>query len=143
MPQAPIYTSWLIQCRDATAAGQFSQRLTELVDLDRTFEDVVRTATGGVEKREVVRHRLGDYFSAIRRLPVESDATSWRLVFARRPDAGRFWKDLMVNIVQQVENEVETAGVTLAYKGDEAPTELATGAVVSGHVRRPVSGKMN
>ncbi len=101
------------------------RRLTEQVDPHRVIEDVVRTSPGGVDQRQVVRHRLGDYFAAIRLLPVDGDAAAWRLVFARRPDAGRFWKDLMVNIVQQVEKEEETTAVGLAYKGDEPPAEAA------------------
>jgi hypothetical protein len=81
MPQAPLYTSWLIRCRDANAAAQLGRWLTEQVDLDRVIEDVVRTAPGGIENRQVVPHRLGDYFAAIRLLPVAGDATAWRLVF--------------------------------------------------------------
>ena len=94
MPKAPLYTSWLIHCRDAKAAALFARRLAEQVDPHRVIADVVRTSPGGVDQRQVVPHRLGDYFAAIRLLPVDGDAAAWRLVFARRPDAGRFWKDL-------------------------------------------------
>src|SRR5579872_6323317 len=100
MPQAPLHTAWLIRCRDAAAAAQLGGRLAELIDLDRVVEDVVRTVPGGEEKREVVRHRLGDYFTAIRLLPATDDAAALQLEFTRRSDAGRFWKDLMVFILE-------------------------------------------
>ncbi len=70
-----------------------------------------------MDNRQIVRHRLGDYFAAIRLLPVAGDAASLRLVFERRPDAGRFWKDLMVNILQQAEKAAETTAIALDYKG--------------------------
>jgi hypothetical protein len=123
MPDAPLFTSWLIRCRDANAAAQLGRRLTDQIHLDRIIEDVVRTAPGGVENRQVVAHRLGDYFAAIRVLPVAGDATASRLVFERRPDAGRFWKDLMVSVVQQAEKAAETTALALDYKGDHPPTE--------------------
>jgi hypothetical protein len=134
MPQAPLYTSWLIRCRDANAAAQLGHRLTEQVALDRVSEDVARTAPGGVENRQVVPHRLGDYFAAIRLLPVAGDTASWRLVFERRPDAGRFWKDLMVNIVRQAEKAAETTAIALDYKGDNPPAELAREKATSVHL---------
>lgn len=112
MPQTPLDTSWLIHCRDAKGAEALGRRLTEQVDLDRIMEDIVRTAPGGVDNRRVVRHRLGDYFTAIRVLPVASEATALRLEFERRPDAGRFWKDLMVNILQEMEKDAEMTAIT-------------------------------
>lgn len=125
MPQAPLYTSWRIRCRDAKGAAALGRRLTEQVDVDRIIEDVVRTAPGGVKNCQVVRHRLGDYFQAIRVLPVAGDATALHLLFERRSDAGRFWKDLMVNIVQQVEKEAETTTIALDYKGNEPKSDPA------------------
>ncbi len=127
MPQAPLYTTWLIHCRDAAAAAQLGCRLTERVNLDRVVEDVVRTVPGGVEHCQVVPHRLGDYFAAIQLLPVVGDAAAWQLMFARRLDAGRYWKDLMVNVVQEVERTAEATAVRLAYKGYELPTDGGDG----------------
>ena len=76
---------------------------------------------GGYNRCSVVRHRLGDYFAAIRLLPVAGDATALRLIFERLPEAGRFWKDLMITILQESEKEEETAAVALDYKGDDLP----------------------
>jgi hypothetical protein len=126
MPQTPLYTSWLIRWRDANAAAQLGRRLTEQIALDRVIEDVVRTATGGLENRQVVPHRLCDYFTAIRLLPVAEDATALRLVFEHRPNAGRFWKDLMVNILQETEKEEETTAIVRDHKqGGLSPVILS------------------
>ncbi len=65
---------------------------------------VVRTMPGGVEHEESISHRLGDFFAAIRLLPdAEADPASFRIAFQRRLNAGRFWKDLMVNLLQELE----------------------------------------
>jgi hypothetical protein len=50
---------------------------------------------------------------------VGEDPRSLRLVFHRRPDAGRFWKDLMVRMVRLVEQSFPSAAVVLAHQGDE------------------------
>jgi hypothetical protein len=59
--------------------------------------DTVRVTPNGVEQVQTVRHRLGDYFAAIRVLPdSQAKPASFPLMFHGRPEAGRFWKDLMV-----------------------------------------------
>src|SRR5438067_9440572 len=98
MPQPPTYTSWKITCPSSEEARALQQWLSSRIDLDRVLTDTVRVTPNGVEQVQAVRHRLGDYFAAIRVLPdAQADPAAFRLVFQRRPDAGRFWKDLMVN----------------------------------------------
>jgi hypothetical protein len=126
MQSPPLFTSWLVQCRSPEAAQSLQRRLSGQVRLDAVLEDPVRTYPSGVEQSQVQRHRLGDYFAAIRLLPAPGQLPSaFRLVFHRLPDAARFWKDLMVNILQATQNSPETAAITLDYKGDEEPHEAA------------------
>ncbi len=73
----------------------------------------------GVEEVHTERHRLGDYFTAIRILPdSQANPASFRLVFHRRPDAGRFWKDLMVNILREIEAAPQKASIEVESKGE-------------------------
>ena len=63
-----------------------------------------------------------DYFAAIRMLPdSQANPTSFRLVFQKWPEAGRFWKDLMVNIVQQIELAAQKTSIDLESKGEVEP----------------------
>ncbi len=84
--------------------------------------DTVHTLANGKDHIRPVPHRLGDYFADIRILPtIPATHTSFRLVFQKLPEAGRFWKDLMVNIIQEIEKSAENASISLDYKGDEEP----------------------
>jgi hypothetical protein len=122
MRQPPTYTVWKITCRSSEEAQALQQWLSSRIDLDRVLTDAVRVAPGGVEQVPTVRHRLGDYFAAIRLLPDSlASPASFRLVFHRRPEAGRFWKDLMVNILQEIETTPQKASIALDAKGETEP----------------------
>jgi hypothetical protein len=51
----------------------------------------------------------------------QANPASFRLVFHRRPEAGRFWKDLMVNILQEIETTPRKASIDLDSKGEMEP----------------------
>jgi hypothetical protein len=122
MRQPPTYTSWKITCHSPEEAQALQQWLSSRIDLGRVLTDTVRVTPDGVEQVQTVRHRLGDYFVAIRLLPEsQADPASFRLVFHRRPEAGRFWKDLMVNILQEIETTPEKASIVLDSKGETEP----------------------
>lgn len=122
MQAAPIYTSWKITCRSAEDAQALRRWLAGRIDLDRTLTDTVRVAPDGMEQVQTVQHRLGDYFAAIDILAdCSSDSASLRLAFEKLPNAGRFWKDLMVNILQEIETAAQECSIVLDFKGDKEP----------------------
>src|SRR5436305_572389 len=54
--------------------------------------------TGGGETGEVT-YRMGDYFVQVLIVPnLGGDRQAFRMVFCRHPQAGRYWKDLMVHL---------------------------------------------
>lgn len=125
MRQPQTYTSWLVTCSSPEKSQQLRDWLSGCVNLDRVLTDTVRVISNGVEQQHVEPHRLGDYFANIHLLPSPVDIpTSFRLVFQRRSDAGRFWKDLMVSILQEIEKKLEGTSITLDYKGDEEPLTI-------------------
>jgi hypothetical protein len=126
MRQAPIYTAWTIRSRSPEESQVLRQWLSSRIDRDRVVTDSIHTLSGGVEHVEAEDHRLGDYFAAILMQPT-SDPAVFRLVFHRLPQAGRFWKDLMVNILQEITATSANTSITLDYKGDEIPCAAATG----------------
>src|SRR2546426_4536786 len=96
MRQPPTYTSWKITCHSPEEAQALQQWLSSRIDLDRVLTDTVRARPNGVEQVQTVQHRLGDYFEDIRMVPdAQANPASFRLVFQRRAEAARFWKDLM------------------------------------------------
>jgi len=122
MRQPPSYTSWKITCKSFEEAQALQQWLSSRTDLDRVLTDTVRVIPNGVEQVQTVRHRLGDYFAAICMLAdSQANSASFRLVFHRRSKAGRFWKDLMVNILQEIETTPQKASIDLDSKGEMEP----------------------
>ncbi len=126
MRQPPTFTTWKITCRSADEAQALQQWLASRIDLERIITDTVRTMPNGIEDVQTVSHRLGDYFAVIRIEPESaSNPASLLLVFQRRPDAGRFWKDLMVNIVREIEARSGTAFVEMDSKRELEPAPTA------------------
>ncbi len=122
MRQPPAYTSWRITCHSPEEAQSLHEWLSSRIDLDRILTDTVRVAPNGMEQVQTARHRLGDYFESIRLLPdSQANPLSFRLVFQRRSAAGRFWKDLMVNILQELETAPQNASIGLDSKGEIDP----------------------
>ena len=121
MHQPQTYTTWHITCHSSDEAQALQHWLSSRIDLERVLTDTVRVTPNGVEQVQTVRHRLGDYFAAIRMLPdSQANPASFRLVFHRRPEAGRFWKDLMVNILQEIETTPQQVSIVLDLKGETA-----------------------
>ncbi len=122
MRQPPTFTTWKITCRSAAQAEALRQWLASRIDLNRVFTDAIRSTPDGTEQVRTVAHRLGDYFADIRTLPdAQANPAAFRLVFHRRPEAGRFWKDLMVNVLQEIETTPQQESVVLDSKGEREP----------------------
>jgi hypothetical protein len=122
MSQPPTYTSWRITCHSSEEAQALQKWLSSRIQLDRVLTDTVRAIPNGVEQVQTLPHRLGDYFASIGMLPdSQANPASFRLVFQRRPEADRFWKDLMVNILQEIETAPQKASIVLDSKGEKEP----------------------
>jgi hypothetical protein len=127
MKTAPLYTTWRVFSPSPAQIAVLHQFLADRIRLDRVLVDTVQSYPGGVEQAQTVPHRLGDYFEALSLLAgPEQEAGEFRLVFHRRPDAGRFWKDLMVAILEEAQAASQTKAIALDSKGDEAPRLPAT-----------------
>jgi hypothetical protein len=128
MRHDPVFTSWLVRCASREDAGKLQQWLRDGLAADCVCEDVVRSGTGDQATSAVERHRLGDYFADVRPLPgPPDDPTSFRVLFHRRPDAGRYWKDLMLRVLQVLRRAADNATTTLEYWGDEESKVLGAG----------------
>jgi hypothetical protein len=111
MRQAPTYTSWRITCNSPEEVQALQQWLPSRIDLNRVWTDTVRSTPNGIEQVQTVPHRLGDYFAG------------------QLPKAGRFWKDLMVNILQEIESTAQKVSIELDSKGHSEPAAPGTGSI--------------
>jgi hypothetical protein len=126
MRPTPLSLSWLVTCRDPEGARAVQGWLADRLRLDRSWDDEVHAYPSGAHQVQVEHHRLGDYFADVRVLPAPPDQPeSFALLFLRRPDAGRFWKDLMVNALQELEGRPEVVAVARAGDGS-APAQPGT-----------------
>jgi hypothetical protein len=82
---------------------------------DTTFVDAIHACPDGTPTLQQETHRLGNYFVSIRVLPPAQPAPVFHLLFQRRPDAGRFWKDLMARVLQRLRHSGPSTMVTLEY----------------------------
>lgn len=121
MLNGPLEIAWDIQCSSPSAATEVQSLLEREADLGRMKRV---TWTGGGAARDE-SYRLGDYFRTIRVEPSGgTTAQGLRLVFERLPEAGRYWRDLMVGFLQSVRVLDEKATITMAYRHEEAPVQV-------------------
>jgi hypothetical protein len=118
MRNGPPVIAWDIICPSAPEARSARELLGREANLDAV---VVVTVAGGDTTREEV-HRLGDYFQEIRVEPRSPDEPcSFRVVFQRLPQAGRYWRDLMVGLLRAVRNVSAGITIAMAYRLDDQP----------------------
>jgi hypothetical protein len=125
MRHDPLFLSWSVRCESPEVASRLQQWLRGQIAPDAVFEDIVRPAADGVAAASAQRHQLGDYFEAVHLLPGRPDMpSSFRVLFHRRPDAGRYWKDVMVRVLQAIRQAAEGTVTILDFQGDEQPEPI-------------------
>jgi hypothetical protein len=123
-----LFFVWVINCPSPVDCRKLRDWARAELTPNTTFVDEVRAFPDGKEVLREVSHRLGDHFDSIQEWPTaEQQSTSFRLLFHRRLDAGRVWKDLMARALQQVRDRAAHTTTTLEYRGDQPPEPLATG----------------
>jgi hypothetical protein len=122
MRHDPLFASWLVRCPSPEESQRLQQRLKTAIDPDATYADVVRAYPDSVESATTRTQRLGDYFATVRLFPAAPETPAWfRIVFHRRADAGRPWKDLMARVLQEIRDNSAGTTTALEYRGDEEP----------------------
>jgi hypothetical protein len=128
MRHDPLFLLWTVNCPSPEDCRRLQRWLPDQIAPEVVFVDEVRAFPGGNETHRREPHRLGDYFESVQVFPSgEETPTFFRLLFHRRPTAPRFWKDLMVRILQKVREEAAQTTTRLEYRGDEEPEVLPAG----------------
>src|SRR5439155_18109780 len=93
-----LFTAFDVSCASAADARVLQDRVRREVAPDAVVWDEILNS----ECPSRVPHRVGDYFEEVMIRPGPGDGR-FRLIFHRRRDAGRFWKDVMVRLVRTIE----------------------------------------
>jgi hypothetical protein len=107
-----LVISWLLKC-DSGQLRHIEGVLRTETGPDAAVIDTVTAFPEGREVSESVSHRVGDYFREIQIGSEPNNGTAiLKLTFHRRPDAGKFWKDVMMRILDSARRagaEIELA----------------------------------
>lgn len=120
-----LFFCWLIQCGSEEQARSIRQNLDESPLTSMIFSDTVRAFPDGSEVQQTQPHVVGDYFSSVNILP-GSSPSAFELLFQRKPDAPRQWKDVMMHLLRRVRDgdirkESIPVQIVLTYRGDIYP----------------------
>lgn len=120
-----LFFSWHVQCGSEEEARSIRQWLEAFPLTSLTFSDTIRAFPGGSEVSQTQRQVVGDYFASVRILP-EVSPGSFQLLFQRKPDAPRHWKDVMMYVLRMVRDggvhkEPTPVQIVLKYRGDAYP----------------------
>lgn len=113
MRRDPIYLAYTITVPSEQVCQNVTASMRQQIAPDSELADP-RVSS---EVTETVHYRIGDFFEDIALFPDAEETNQFRVVFHRQPNAGRFWKDIMVRIVRGLETDWG-ASVSLAYQGD-------------------------
>ncbi len=120
MENGPLKIAWNVICPSAATIGIVREVLDRTAHLD-AIQSV--TVTGGDMVHEEA-YRLGDYFENIHvETPPNGAAHTLRIVFARLPNAGRYWRDLMVRVLQSAREACGGVRIGMAYRIEDAAPE--------------------
>lgn len=87
---------------------------SEKASLDTVITDVVHRFPNGVEQQEEVKYRLGDYFDGIQVIHAPANTKSFKIVFQVRQGAGRFWRDLMADVLRSIRSSSANISTSIA-----------------------------
>jgi hypothetical protein len=101
--------SWKISCKFSADLQKAESIARSEAEPDKVIRDVARTTPGGAEKLVTTTYRIGDYFQSVQVCPDERNA--FRIVFYPRPNAGRYWKDLMAGVLRAIRDSAEGVSI--------------------------------
>jgi len=95
---------------------ELQEWLASRIDLERVWTDALRVIPNGVEQVRYVGHRLADYFAGIRMFPDAEGTPRLSALFSKNALRREILKDLMVNILEEVEATPQKAAIDLESK---------------------------
>jgi hypothetical protein len=121
MRHDPLITSWVIRCQSEQELATLKAWVLPLLSPDWSYVETVIAYPGGIRRETVRPHKASDYFTELSTLPASEPPSSFRLLFHRKPDSGRYWKDLMIRFLQEI--RARFPGVTIV-RDDTGEKEL-------------------
>jgi hypothetical protein len=121
----PPFVSWTIHLPSEKDAEKVDAILDQLGIEHGVIVDQVRAHPGGIEVRITEPHFMGNYFTNVCLEKDNKDPRQLRLTFRRDPSAGRFWKDVMVSVLQSIRTQVEGSSITIDEQENNPPAPIA------------------
>jgi len=99
-PSQQSHVAWNVTCRTASDATKIRMYVKRLLNGNNTVRDKRLYYEGKQRVVSIDEHRLEEYFNRVELIPEKnSRAVNFTIDFYPRPDAKKFWKDLMVSIL--------------------------------------------
>jgi hypothetical protein len=111
MRKDPKIITVQISCESPERLREVVQLARDSVALNNILTETVKYFSNGRETSESYPHKLADYFDQIQVDDLPNEPTSFRLVFHRRADSPRFWKDLIVMILRSIRESMPSETV--------------------------------
>jgi hypothetical protein len=116
MAKDPLFVAWRLQTKSSDSLAELQSLLQPVASLSSSLSDRAITLQGGQEVVQERRLRFSDYFERLGILPTsDEDSPAIRLFFHRKPEADRFWKDLMSSVLKQARQLSSEVWVGLDY----------------------------
>ncbi len=123
MQNGPLVIAWDIACPTSAKARSVRELLDREANLDAV--QLVSVTGGGATQEQA--HRLGDYFHDIRVEPRSLEEPNvLRVLFRRLPHAGRYWRDLMVRVLQSINHLGNDIAIEMAYRVEDSSSGNAS-----------------
>jgi hypothetical protein len=105
--------AWLVKCDAPEELHKAEETARHEASLNRTVVSNVTGRSGGAETNYTISHVLSDYFSdmKVEHASMLDDSNAFRIFFYPAMNADRFWKDLMIGILQSIEKSA--SGVSI------------------------------
>lgn len=120
-----LFFCWLVRCGSEEQARSIRQNLDASPLISMIFPETVRAFPNGSEVQQTQAHVVSDYFASVSIFP-GSSPSAFQLLFQRKPDAPRHWKDVMMYLLRRVRDgdirkESIPVQIVLTYRGDTYP----------------------
>jgi hypothetical protein len=117
MRDDPLYLVWDIFFSSPQDVPSITEKLVRETDSNRVI--TIEIESGGMRSKG--QYRVAAYFESIQIFTgLNETQNTIRLIFRRRPEAGRFWKDIMAKVVRAAEESGKLKAVKLAYRGNDS-----------------------
>jgi hypothetical protein len=116
MVRDPLIVAWKLEVESPEFLGDLRGVLRPLISVDASMIDETVSLQGGREIHQSQEFKFNNYFERLSVLPpTDGNSSSFRLFFHRKPEASRFWKDIMASVLRKAHQFERPVWIALDY----------------------------